>query len=73
MTPLRFEREKRRISQIEVAKAINIDQSHYSKIELGKLRTTPEIAERLALYFGYSISEIQILYPERFPYPNEAA
>lgn len=72
MTPLRREREKRGITQVEVARAIHVDQSHYSKIELGKLQTTPEIAERISMYFGYAISEIQILYPSRFPIAETA-
>ena len=31
-----------------------------------KQRASPDLAERLAKHFGYAITEIQILYPERF-------
>ena len=37
-----------------------------SRLENGKQRASPDLAERLAKHFGYAITEIQILYPERF-------
>ena len=74
ITPLRAEREKRDdVAASQVAKAVGIDQSYYSKIELGKIKPSAEIAERIALYFGHAVSEMQILYPERFPAPGRAA
>ena len=67
MTPLRIERERRKWTAISVAEALDLNQSYYSKIELGKIRPSPEIAERIAFHFGHAVSEMQILYPERFP------
>lgn len=69
-TPLRAERERRGLHAIDVARALEIDQSHYSKIENGKLTPTPKVAERIALYFGHAVTELQILYPERYPVPD---
>ena len=66
-TPLRTEREKRGWTATEVARSVKVDQSHYSKIETGKIRATAPIAERLALHFGHALTELQIIYPERYP------
>lgn len=65
-TPLRIEREKREWTTVSVAQAVEIDQSYYSKIELGKIKPSPEIAAKIARHFGNTVTEIQILYPERF-------
>ena len=66
-TPLRIERKRRGLLALEVAQSLKIDQSYYSKIELGKLAPSPEVAEKIALHFGHAVTEMQILYPERYP------
>ena len=48
------------------SKAIGTDAGNLSRIENGKQRASPDMAEKLARHFGYAITEIQILYPERF-------
>jgi transcriptional regulator with XRE-family HTH domain len=72
LTPLRKERERRNMSATEVAKAVGINQSYYSKIERG-FKPAPDIAEKLALFFGHTVTELQILYPERYMLSGEAA
>lgn len=66
-TPLRIERERRGWSSLKVARELTINQSYFSKIELAKVKPRPEIAERIALHFGHAVTELQILYPERYP------
>jgi transcriptional regulator with XRE-family HTH domain len=54
-------------TQAQVARAVGIDASYYSKIESGSVRATPDIAKRLEEHFGHAISRMQILYPEDYP------
>jgi transcriptional regulator with XRE-family HTH domain len=50
----------------QVARAIGTDAGNLSRVENGKQNPSPRMAARLAKHFGYEITEIQILYPERF-------
>lgn len=54
----------------EVAEAVGTNPGNMSRIENGKQRASPGLAEKIAKYFGYAITEIQILYPERFDQPG---
>lgn len=54
----------------EVASAVGTNPGNMSRIENGKQRASPGLAEKIAKYFGYAITEIQILYPERFDHPG---
>jgi transcriptional regulator with XRE-family HTH domain len=65
-TPLRKIRRFRGMSQMQVAARVGINQSHFSKIERGDVKPTPEVAEKLARFFGHAITELEILYPERY-------
>lgn len=65
-TPLRQAREQREMTISEVARAVETDPGNLSRVERREQRASPELAQRLARFFGYSVSEIQILYPERF-------
>jgi transcriptional regulator with XRE-family HTH domain len=66
MTPLKTIRNTRSLSIHLVAAAVSTTAGNLSRIENGKQKASPELAERLAKYFGYAVTEIQILYPERF-------
>lgn len=59
-------RLKRGQTLLEVAQAVGSNAGHISKIENNINKPSPELAEKLAKHFGYAITEIQILYPERF-------
>jgi putative transcriptional regulator len=59
-------RLKRGQTLVQVAKAIGTDAGNLSRVENGKQMPSPKMAAKLARYFGYEITEIQILYPERF-------
>lgn len=66
MTPLRRTRLCSGHSLKRVAREAGIDSGNLSRIERRRARATPEVAERLARYFGGRISELEILYPERY-------
>lgn len=66
MTPLRRIREKTGRKLVEVAKAVDYDAGNLSRVERGMQVPAPDIAARLAKYYGGAITELQILYPERY-------
>lgn len=66
MSPLKAVRIKRRQTLTEVANAVGTDAGNMSRIENRKQKPSSDMAEKLAKHFGYEITEIQILYPERF-------
>lgn len=49
----------------EVASAIGLSEATVSRIERGERKATSEAAEAIARYLG-TVSEMEILYPERF-------
>lgn len=65
-TPLRKIRTSRGLSLETVARAVATDRANLSRLERGLQNATPELAERIADYFGYAITEMQILYPDRY-------
>jgi transcriptional regulator with XRE-family HTH domain len=73
-TPLQRARQSdtRQLSQEDVAAAIGVTQSYYSKVERGIAQATPENAEKLVAFFGNRVSEIEVLYPDRFALPHTA-
>lgn len=66
ITPLLTHREKLGQSQRQVAVALGIDPSHYRRVEIGETAASPELANRIAKYFGNAITRDQILYPEDY-------
>lgn len=65
-TPLRQIRERKGQTIVEVSRAVLTDQGNLSRIENGKQKASTELAEKLAKYFDHEITEMQILYPDRF-------
>lgn len=65
-TPLRAARLNRQQTLQQVADAVDVDVGHLSRVETGRQMASPELAARLAGYYGYDVTEVQILYPERF-------
>lgn len=57
-TPLQKARTQRKLKQSDVASALGLTQGWYSKIERGE--TTPDVllAQRIASYFGTSVSAL---------------
>ena len=71
-TPLRQARERRNLTIQQVAAAVGIDTGNLSRIERGLQVPSKELTEKLAKYFGGEITELQIIYPERFAAGEES-
>lgn len=65
-SPLKQSRIKRGQTLAEVSTAVGTNTGNLSRIENGLQKARPNLAEKLARHFGYEITEIQIIYPERF-------
>ncbi len=65
-TPLKVAREKRKLTQRNVADAVDIDPTFYGRLENMKAGASAEVAAKLAKFFGHEVTEMQILYPERY-------
>jgi transcriptional regulator with XRE-family HTH domain len=65
-TLLRAIREQRGVTLVQVSIATGIDVGKLSRLERGKVSANPDDAAKLAQYFGHAITELQILYPERY-------
>ena len=65
-TPLKAVRLRRNETLAAVSAAVNTNTGWLSKVENGKQKASPALAEKLARHFGYLVNEIEILYPERF-------
>lgn len=65
-TPLRKMREANGLTISEVALAVQIDVGNLSRIERGIQVTSIETAEKISQFFNGKISEMQILYPQRY-------
>lgn len=49
---------------------MNVKQPTLSRVENGKRRPSPELANRLAKYFGNAVTRDQILFPEDYAEPT---
>lgn len=65
-SPLRILRKSQGKTLSEVALAIHLDVGNLSRIERGLQVASLDVAERLAVFFQGEISELEILYPQRF-------
>jgi transcriptional regulator with XRE-family HTH domain len=70
-TPLRKAREQAGLTIAELAAAAEVDRGNLSRIERGRTNASLESAERLAKVLG--ISELEILYPERYATTDSAS
>lgn len=73
ITPLRLARVKRALSLADAAAGIGTTAAQLSNIETAKHRPTAGLAERISQFFGGEVSEMEILYPERFMNKEKAA
>ena len=72
-TPLKRIRKRRGLTQRVVAEAAGIRPAYYCRVENGVSTASAEVAAKIALYFGGMLTELEILYPERFVARNVAA
>lgn len=66
MTPLQHAREKKGLSQHQLAKQARVQQAKISLVESGKARASLDFAERIVAVLGPAITELEICYPERY-------
>lgn len=72
-TPLKDVRLKRGLTLKEVADAVEVDTGNLSRIENSKQTVSKDLAARLATFYGHEVTEMQIIYPERYTPDPEAA
>lgn len=70
-TPLRRIRLARQLSLEAVADGVGMNNGTISRIERGLAKASPETAASLVKFFEGAITEMEILYPERFVHPRE--
>lgn len=63
-------REDNDITQKQISEYLGIDQSNYSKIELGKQYLKDEILIKLANFYYTSIDYLLGLTNQKWPYPR---
>ncbi|WP_443692631.1 helix-turn-helix domain-containing protein [Pseudomonas sp.] len=78
MTPLKRARTARKWTLADVAARLaqlgdSIDSGNLSRVERGVQRASTTLAEKLSQVFDGEITEIHILYPERFTGASKAA
>ncbi|OSI21674.1 helix-turn-helix domain-containing protein [Neisseria dumasiana] len=67
-TPLKKARLAEGLTLKEVAKHVNSDTGNISRIERGKQMPSKELVSKLVdLFSSQGITEVHIIYPERFP------
>lgn len=72
-TPLRKMRVEKKLTISEVAIATQLDVGNLSRIERGIQVPSLETAEKLSRFFKGKITEMQILYPQRYMKSAETA
>ncbi len=72
-SPLRLARERRGLTLKDVADNVAVDQGNLSRIERGEQTPSKDLVESLSNFFDGEVTEMQIIYPERYPQPQEAS
>jgi len=72
-SPLRQIRERKGQTIVEVGRAVSLDPGNLSRIENCKQKASTELAEKLAKHFDNEITEMEILYPDRFTVTEASA
>ncbi len=67
MTPLKRERLRRNLAAEALANAVGVRRPTIARIENGTKRPSPELAKRIADFFGGKLTRDQILFPEEYP------
>lgn len=65
-SPLRLARERRGLTINAVGQAVGIDPGNLSRIERGAQSPSLSSTEKLAAFFGNEVTEVEILYPQRY-------
>lgn len=65
-SPLRLARERRGLTLKQVADAVSMDPGNLSRVERGDQMPSKELVAALVKFFGNLVTELQIIFPERF-------
>lgn len=65
-TPLRKVRLGKGLTLTEVARSTGIDEGNLSRLERGEQGASPDVAEKLTKFYDGEVTELEILYPERY-------
>lgn len=65
-SPLRLAREKRDMTLQDLAVEVQSDVGNLSRIERGVQVPSRDLAEKLCAVFPGEVTELQLIYPERF-------
>lgn len=65
-SPLKQARLNRELTLQQVADAVDFDTGGLSRIERGQQTPSKRLLEKLVDFFGGEVTEVQILFPERF-------
>ena len=65
-SPLRLARERRGLTLKFVSDQVGMDLGNLSRVERGESVPAKETIEALAKFFGHEVTEMQIIYPERY-------
>jgi transcriptional regulator with XRE-family HTH domain len=65
-TPLLKIRKQQGLTLQQLSTHLELDAGNLSRIERGKQIASTKLAEKISKLFNGQISEIEILYPERF-------
>ncbi|MET3122624.1 putative transcriptional regulator [Oxalobacteraceae bacterium GrIS 2.11] len=68
-TPLRLARERRGFTLKHVADSVDMDPANLSRVERGEQIPSKETVAALAKFFGHEVTEMQIIFPERYALP----
>ncbi|HCE07018.1 MAG TPA: XRE family transcriptional regulator [Oxalobacteraceae bacterium] len=69
-SPLRQARERRGLTLKAVADHVSMDQGNLSRVERGEQTPSKELVASLCKFFGHEVTEMQIIYPERYVSPQ---
>jgi transcriptional regulator with XRE-family HTH domain len=65
-TPLQLARERRGLTQSQVAAQIGMDRSYYGRIENGQFKAHADLAKKIAAFFGSPLTRDHVLFPEEY-------
>jgi DNA-binding XRE family transcriptional regulator len=72
-SPLRVAREKREMTLGMLAVLVGSDVGNLSRIERGVQTPSPDLAEKICKQFDGEVNELQLIYPQRYVNPADAA
>lgn len=72
-SPLRTVRTAQGISTDDLALAMGVKPPTINRIENARFRPSPDLANRIAKYFGNKVTRDQILFPEDYMRPPRKA